>query len=52
MSNYPYIGDHPAEPPEDDYCENCYDTGVVADLQSLRNIPCPHCQPSEDYDYD
>ena len=47
-SNYPYVGDHPAEPPSiTSMCDHCDDLGVIALPGLTSHIACPHCAPDE-----
>lgn len=51
MSSYPYIGDHPVEPPEDNECPYCDGFGFTdewdAQTSDWQQVTCLHCQASE-----
>lgn len=49
-SNYPYVGDHPADPPSVSDCEFCDGFGFIdvwTTARDWQSIPCEHCQPEE-----
>ena len=46
-SNYPYVGDHPDEPPSVSDCEFCNGLRFVACLDNWKTVPCEHCTPDE-----
>lgn len=45
--HYPYVGDHPDDPPVVSDCEFCNGLGTVASLDNWRNVRCDHCQPQD-----
>lgn len=46
-SNYPYVGDHPAEPPSVSDCDFCDGFGLITCLDTWKTRRCEHCQPDE-----